>query len=105
MEIVKIKSRYTRVNISEFNTVLPLRRVEGLALYLAERVNSSFRTPAGAGIVGNEFGDMLAGSRAKPENMTENVITNACGLINTSNNGVIRTQKVIIRCFVHRSRA
>lgn len=42
MDIGKIKCRYNSVNISEFDMVLPLRRVEGLSLYLAERVNSSF---------------------------------------------------------------
>ena len=59
MEIGKIKSRYNKIKISEFDMFIPQRRVEGLSLYLAERVNSSFRAPTRAGIVGNEFIDML----------------------------------------------
>ena len=55
MEIGKIKNRYKRVNISEFDIMIPRRRVEGLTLYLSERVNRSFRAPPSAGIVGNEF--------------------------------------------------
>ena len=70
IEIGRIKSRYNRVNISEFDMVIPQRRVEGLTLYLAERVNRSFRAPASAGIVGNEFVDMLTRGRGEPENMT-----------------------------------
>ena len=60
IEIGKIKSRYKRVNISEFDIMIPRRWVEGLTLYLTERVNSSFRAPTSAGIVGNKFIDMLA---------------------------------------------
>ena len=59
MDIGRIKSRYNKIKISEFDMVIPQRRVEGLTLYLAERVNSSFRAPASAGIVGNEFVDVL----------------------------------------------
>ena len=59
MEIGKTKSRYNRINISEFDMMIPRRRVEGLTLYLAERVNRSFRAPTRAGIVGNEFVDVL----------------------------------------------
>ena len=59
MEIGNIKSRYNKIKISEFVMVIPRRRVEGLTLYLAERVNRSFRAPTRAGIVGNEFVDML----------------------------------------------
>ena len=70
IEIGKIKSRYIRVNISEFDIVIPQRRVEGLTLYLAESVNSSFRAPPRAGIVRNEFVDMLARGRGEAENMT-----------------------------------
>ena len=33
MEIGNIKSKYNKIKISEFDMVLPLRRVEGLALY------------------------------------------------------------------------
>ena len=51
MEIGKIKSRYNMVNISEFNIMIPRRQVEGLTLYIAERVNRSFRAPTRAGIV------------------------------------------------------
>ena len=59
IEIGKIKSRYNKIKISEFDMVIPRRRVEGLTLYLTERVNSSFRAPPSAGIVGNEFVDVL----------------------------------------------
>ena len=59
MDIGRIKSRYNKIKISEFDMVIPQRRVEGLTLYLTERVNRSFRAPASAGIVGNEFVDML----------------------------------------------
>lgn len=48
MEIGKIKSRYKSVNMSVFDMAIPRRRVEGLALYLAERVNRSFRAPTSA---------------------------------------------------------
>ena len=105
MEIGRIKSRYNRMNISEFDIMIPRRRVEGLTLYLPERVNRSFRTPASAGIVGNEFVDMLTGSRGKPENMTENVIANAGRLINAGYDGIIRAQKVVVRRFIYRRRA
>lgn len=70
MEIGNINSRYKRVNISEFDIMIPLRRVEGLTLYHAERVNRSFRAPTRAGIVGNEFVDVLARGRGEAENMT-----------------------------------
>ena len=70
IEIGKIKSRYNNVNISEFDMAIPQRRVEGLTLYLAKRVNSSFRAPTRAGIVGNEFVDMLTRGRGEAENMT-----------------------------------
>ena len=60
MEIGKIKSRYNRINISESDIMIPQRRVEGLTLYLAVCVNRSFRAPTRAGIVGNEFVDVLA---------------------------------------------
>ena len=59
MEIGRIKSRYNRMNISEFDMAIPRRRVEGLTIYLAKRVNRSFRAPTRAGIVGNKFADML----------------------------------------------
>ena len=55
IEIGRINSRYNKIKISEFDIMIPRRRVEGLTLYLTERVNRSFRTPASAGIVGNEF--------------------------------------------------
>ena len=105
IEIGKINSRYNSVNISEFDIMIPRRRVEGLTLYLSERVNRCFRVPAGAGIVGNEFVDMLTGSRGKAVNVTENVITNSGRLINAGDDGVIRAQKVIVRSFVYRCRA
>ena len=70
IEIGNINSRYKRVNISEFVIVIPQRRVEGLTLYLTERVNRSFRAPASAGIVGNEFVDMLARGRGEAVNVT-----------------------------------
>ena len=70
MEIGNTNSRYKRVNISEFDIMIPLRRVEGLTLYLTERVNRSFRAPARAGIVGNKFVDMLTRGRSEAENMT-----------------------------------
>ena len=105
MDIGRIKSRYKRVNISEFVMVIPQQRVEGLTLYLAKRVNSSFRAPTRAGIVGNEFVDVLTGSRGKPENVTQHVVTSAGRLVNAGNNGVIRAQKVVVRCFIYRRRA
>ena len=70
IEIGKMNSRYKSVNISEFDIVIPQRWVEGLTLYLTKRVNRSFRAPASAGIVGNEFVDMLARGRGEAENMT-----------------------------------
>ena len=70
IEIGRIKSRYNIVNISEFDIMIPRRRVEGLTLYLSERVNSSFRAPTRAGIAGNEFVDMLTRGRGEAENMT-----------------------------------
>ena len=60
MEIGRIKSRYNKIKISEFDMVIPQRRVEGLTLYLPDRVNRSFRAPTRAGIVGNEFINVLA---------------------------------------------
>ena len=60
IEIGNTNNRYISVNISEFDMVIPQRRVEGLTLYLAERVNRSFRAPTRAGIVGNEFINVLA---------------------------------------------
>lgn len=70
IEIGKIKSRYNNIKISEFGILIPRRRVEGLTLYLTERVNRSFRAPARAGIVGNKFVDMLTRGRSEAENMT-----------------------------------
>ena len=102
IDIGKIKSRYNKIKISEFDMVIPRRRVEGLALYLAERVNRSFRAPAGTGIVGNEFIDMLARGRGEAENVPENVIANTGGLVNASYDGIIRTQKVVVRRFIYR---
>ena len=90
IEIGRIKSRYNRVNISEFDMVIPQRRVEGLTLYLTERVNRSFRAPTRAGIVGNEFIDMLTGSRGKAENVAQYVVANAGRLVNASYDGIIR---------------
>lgn len=105
IEIGRIKSRYNRVNISEFVIMIPRRRVEGLTLYLAERVNRSFRAPPSAGIVRNEFIDVLTGRRGKAENMAQHVVTNAGGLVNASYDGVIRAQKVVVRRFIYRSGA
>ena len=70
MDIGRIKSRYNKIKISEFDMVIPQRWVEGLTLYLTKRVNRSFRAPASAGIVGNEFADMLTRGRGEAENMT-----------------------------------
>ena len=70
IEIGRIKSRYNKIKISEFDMVIPRRRVEGLTLYRAERVNRSFRAPPGAGIVGNKFVDMLARGRGEAVNVT-----------------------------------
>ena len=70
IEIGKIKSRYNKIKISEFDIAIPRRRVEGLTLYHAERVNRSFRAPASAGIVGNEFVNVLARGRGEAVNVT-----------------------------------
>ena len=70
IEIGMIKSRYNKIKISEFDMVIPQQRVEGLTLYLTERVNRSLRAPPSAGIIGNEFIDMLARGRGEAENMT-----------------------------------
>ena len=70
MEIGNTNNRYMSVNISEFDMVIPQQRVEGLTLYLAKRVNRSFRAPPSAGIVGNEFVDMLARGRGEAVNVT-----------------------------------
>lgn len=105
IEIGKINSRYKRVNISEFDIMIPRRRVEGLTLYPAERVNRSFRAPASAGIVGNEFVDMLARGRGEAENVTEDVVTDTGGLVNASDDGIVRAQKEVVRSFIYRSRA
>ena len=105
MEIGKIKSRYNKIKISEFDIIIPRRRVEGLTLYLSECVNRSFRAPTRAGIVGNEFVDMLTGSRGKAVNVPENVVTNAGSLVNASNDGIIRAQKIVVRRFIYRSGA
>lgn len=105
MEIGKIKSRYKRVNISEFDMVIPRRRVEGLTLYLTERVNRSFRAPTRAGIVGNEFVDMLTRSRGEAENVAQHVVTNAGRLVNASDDGIIRAQNIVVRRFIYRGRA
>lgn len=105
IEIGKIKSRYNRVNISEFDIMIPQRRVEGLTLYLAESVNHGFRAPTRAGIVGNEFVDMLTRSRGEAENMTQNVVANAGRLVNASDDGIIRAQKIVVRRFIYRCRA
>ena len=70
IEIGKIKSRYNKIKISEFDILIPRRRVEGLTLYLAVRINRSFRAPTCTGIVGNKFVDMLARGRGEAENMT-----------------------------------
>lgn len=105
IEIGKIKSRYIRVNISEFVMMIPRCRVEGLSLYLTKRVNSSFRAPTRAGIVRNEFVDMLTRGRGEAENMTQHVVTNAGRLVNASDDGVIRAQKVVVRRFIYRGRA
>ena len=101
IEIGRIKSRYNKIKISEFDMVIPQRRVEGLTLYLAERVNRCFRTPARSGIVGNEFVDVLTGSRSEAENVTQYVVTNTGGLVNASDDGIIRAQKVVVRCFIY----
>ena len=103
MEIGRIKSRYNRVNISEFDMVIPQQRVEGLTLYLAERVNSSFRAPSSAGIVGNEFIDMLTRGRCEAVNVTQYVVAIAGRLVNASDDGIIRAQKVVVRSFIYRS--
>ena len=104
IEIGKIKSRYNRVNISEFVMLIP-RRVEGLTLYLTERVHRGFRTPTRAGIVGNEFVDMLTRGGGEAENMTQDVVTNAGRLVNASDDGIIRAQKVVVGRFVYRGSA
>lgn len=93
------------MNISEFDMVTPRRRVEGLTLYIAERVHRSFRAPTRAGIVGNEFVDMLTRGRGEAENMAENVITNAGRLVNAGDDGIIRAQKVVVRRFIYRGSA
>ena len=105
MEIGKIKSRYKRVNISECDIMIPRRRVEGLTLYLAKRVNRSFRAPASAGIVGNEFVYMLTRGRGEAENVTQHVVANSGRLVNASDDGIIRAQKVVVGRFVYRGRA
>lgn len=105
IEIGRIKSRYKRVNISEFDIMIPRRRVEGLTLYLAKRVNRSFRAPTRAGIVGNEFIDMLTGCRGEAVNVTQYVVANAGRLVNASDDGIIRAQKVVVRRFIYCSRA
>ena len=105
IEIGKINSRYKRVNISEFVMAIPRRRVEGLTLYLAKRVNSSFRAPASARIVENEFVDMLARGRGEAENVAQHVVANAGRLVNASDDGIIRAQKVVVRSFIYRSGA
>lgn len=104
MEIGKIKSRYNKIKISEFDIAIPRRRVEGLALYLAERVNRSFRAPPSAGIVGNEFVDMLTRGKGEAENMAQHVVTNAGRLVNASYDGIIRAQKVVVRRLIYRRR-
>ena len=105
IEIGKIKSRYKIINISEFDIMIPQRLVEGLTLYLAERINRSFRAPARTGIIGNKFIDMLTRGRSEAENVTENVVTNASRLVNASDNGIIRAQKVVVRRFIYRGGA
>ena len=69
IEIGRIKSRYDKMNISEFDIMTPRRRVEGLTLYLAERVHRSFRAPPRPGIAGHEFADILTGRRGKRANV------------------------------------
>ena len=105
IEIGKIKSRYIRVNISEFVIMIPRQQVEGLTLYLAECVNRSFRAPTRAGIIGNEFVDMLTRGRGKAVNVPENVVANTGGLVNASDDGIIRTQKIVVRRFIYRGGA
>ena len=105
MEIGKINSRYKRVNISEFVIMIPRRRVEGLTLYLTKRVNRSFRAPTRAGIVGNEFVNVLTRGRGEAEYVTQHVVTNTGGLVNASDDGIVRAQKVVVRGFVYRCRA
>lgn len=105
MEMGKIKSRYKRVNISAFVIAIPRRLVEGLTLYLAERVNRSFRAPTSAGIVGNEFVDMLTRGRGEAENVAQHVVANAGRLVNASDDGIIRAQKEVVRGFIYCSGA
>ena len=105
MEIGNTNNRYMSVNISEFDMVIPQRRVEGLTLYLTERVHRSFRAPASAGIVGNEFIDVLTRGRGEAENMTQYVVANTGRLVNASYDGIIRAQKEIVRSFIYRSGA
>ena len=70
MDIGRINSRYNKIKISEFDMVIPHRRVEGLTLYRAERVNSIFRAPTRAGIIANDFADMLTRGRGEAVNVT-----------------------------------
>ena len=105
IEIGKINSRYNKIKITEFDMVIPQQRVEGLTLYLAERVNSSFRAPTRAGIVGNEFIDGLRRSRGEAVNVTQYVVANAGRLVNAGYDGIIRAQKEIVGRFVYRGRA
>lgn len=105
IEIGKIKSKYKRMNISEFDITIPRRRVEGLTLYLAKRVNSSFRAPTRTGIVGNEFVYMLTRGRGESENVAENVVTNTGGLVDAGDDGIIRAQNEVVRSFIYRGGA
>ena len=105
IEIGRINSRYNKIKISEFDMVLPQRRVEGLTLYLAESVNRSFRAPTRAGIVGDEFVDVLTRGRCEAVNVTQYVVANAGRLVNASDDGIIRAQKVVVVRFIYRGSA
>lgn len=105
IDIGRINSRYNKIKISEFDMVIPQRRVEGLTLYLAERVNRGFRAPTRAGIVGNEFVDLLTRGRGEAVNVAQYVVANAGRLVNASDDGIIRAQKVVVRRFIYRGRA
>lgn len=85
--------------------MIPRRRVEGLTLYLAEGVNRGFREPTRAGIVGNEFFDMLTRGRGEAENVAQHVVTSAGRLVNASDDCIIRAQKVVVGRFVYHGRA
>ena len=60
---------------------------------------------ASAGIVGNEFVDMLTRGRGEAVNVTQYVVANAGRLVNASDDGIIRAQKVVVWRFVYRGSA